>query len=91
MLYQLLRGTAASLAERVKTAKGEFTVVVAPLEPDVDTPTEILDADIAMAFDQLANSAAKSHGEAVAATAKRLGMPRRLVYAALERTKVSGK
>jgi 16S rRNA (cytidine1402-2'-O)-methyltransferase len=88
---EFLRGTAASLADGLEAARGEFTVVLAPCQPEAGNETELSDADIAASFGHMADLRPGSRGDAVAATARQLGMPRRLVYAALERTKVSGK
>jgi 16S rRNA (cytidine1402-2'-O)-methyltransferase len=88
---EFLRGTAKSLAPLLQDTKGEITVVVAP-PPKL--PVEKVahgDEEVAHQFGLMANSGHGSRGEVVAATAKRLGMSRRDVYAALERTKSSGE
>lgn len=86
---EFLRGTAGILAEQLSATRGEITVVVSPPE-DQGKPKELLsDAEIADFFCQIPDNDPLSRGERIALTARRLGIPRRSVFAALERTKVS--
>jgi 16S rRNA (cytidine1402-2'-O)-methyltransferase len=89
---QFIRGTAASVSAALPDPpKGEITVVVAPVG-DIAVPAPALtDEEITSAFGHMTDVGEGSHGARVAAAAKRLGMSRKQVYAALERTKDSGK
>ena len=88
---EFLRGTAGSIAGSLPaTPKGEITVVLEPLREATATPTVLSDEQVADFFGRMPVEA-ESHGARVAAAAKQLGMSRRQIYAALERTKVSGK
>ena len=85
---EFLRGTAAQLSDQVHTAvKGEFTVVVGPLTKQGPAePPE--DSVIAAEFGLMTKSnASLSRRQAVSATASRLGLSPRDVYAAIERAK----
>jgi 16S rRNA (cytidine1402-2'-O)-methyltransferase len=88
---EFIRGTAASALERTRALKGEITVVLAPLFPEQIHSESPTDEQIAHEFGLLANVCGASRGRLVADTAKRLGISRRDVYSALERTKDSGK
>ena len=87
---EFLRGTAAELAEILPTpTKGEFTVVISQVRQQ-PKHVEVLfasDEDIAAEFGHITELAPISRREAVRATAQRLGIPSRQVYAAIERTK----
>ena len=84
---EFLRGTAAQLSERVVAgSKGEFTVVIGPLT-NVVVAERPGDEAIANEFGAMTEKAPMSRRQAVAATAKRLGIPAREVYAAIERAK----
>lgn len=87
---EFLRGTASELAERLQTPiRGEFTVVIdqVGLTPNNIGAMVAGDEDIAMEFGRITDSAAISRREAVRATAQRLGISSRHVYAAIERAK----
>jgi 16S rRNA (cytidine1402-2'-O)-methyltransferase len=85
---EFLRGTAFDLAGRVQGAqKGEFTVVVGPMTKPGAATGAPGDEVIAAEFGVMANNAGLSRREAVSATAKRLGLSSREVYAAIERSK----
>jgi len=87
---EFLRGTASELAEILPTrTKGEFTVVISQVRQQ-PKHVEVLfasDEDIAAEFGHITELAPISRREAVRATAQRLGIPSRQVYAAIERTK----
>ncbi len=85
---EFLRGTASVLADQVQdTQKGEFTVVVGPTTKYVAAVEAPGDRIIAEEFGVMANNIGVSRREAVSATAKRLGLSARQVYAAIERVK----
>jgi 16S rRNA (cytidine1402-2'-O)-methyltransferase len=85
---EFLRGTASLIAARLQSVpKGEFTVVVGPLTNIELPPCPPSDERIAHEFGLLTESGAVTRREAVSATARRLGLPARDVYAAIERTK----
>ena len=86
---QFVRGTAASLPEQVSEARGEFTIVVGPSEVVETKDVDVSDDDVASVFGDMAKTTGLRRGELVAAVAKKLGKPRRDVYAALERHKKS--
>jgi 16S rRNA (cytidine1402-2'-O)-methyltransferase len=88
---EFIRGTAATVLRGGDTIKGEITVVVAPPEPVEIRKESLSDERIALEFGLMANNGAASRGQLVADTAKRLGLSRRDVYSALERTKDSVK
>jgi 16S rRNA (cytidine1402-2'-O)-methyltransferase len=85
---EFLRGTAAELADCLKSPRGEFTVVVAPLQPlprvDADLPASDALAD---EFRQITESGVESRRAAVSALARKYGRPAREMYALLEAAK----
>jgi 16S rRNA (cytidine1402-2'-O)-methyltransferase len=88
---EFIRGTASSILGRLPALKGEFTIVIAPL-PTEETPVNTMtDGHIATEFWRLTDDASATRGQLVTKMAKRLGLSRRAVYAALERTKGSVK
>jgi 16S rRNA (cytidine1402-2'-O)-methyltransferase len=88
---QFLRGTAAELLAGLGEPKGEFTVVVGPKRVEEAFDLPVTDEDIVTEFGNMPENSGLSHGQRVGALARRLGKPRREVYAALERTKYSVK
>ena len=87
---EFLRGTASELAERLQTPiKGEFTVVIDQigLTPKHVGAMAASDEDITTEFGRITDTAPVSRREAVRATAQRLGISSRHVYAAIERAK----
>lgn len=85
---QFLRGTASEIATQLQsTPKGEFTVVIGPLTKIYGPSTQRSDEAIAVEFGLITESGGMTRREAVTATAKRLGLPSRDVYAAIERVK----
>jgi 16S rRNA (cytidine1402-2'-O)-methyltransferase len=85
---QFLRGTASEVAAQLQSVpKGEFTIVVGPLT-NIEGPAAChSDESIAQEFGLITESGSMTRREAVSATAKRLGLPSRDVYAAIERVK----
>jgi 16S rRNA (cytidine1402-2'-O)-methyltransferase len=88
---EFLRGTAATLRRQTAGLKGEITVVLAPLFLEENPEKSVTDAQIAAEFGLMANCVGSTRGQMVSETARRLGLSRREVYAALERTKDSVK
>jgi len=85
---EFLRGTASELAERLKIARGEFTVVVAPREQVAEPPAELPSDEVVVAdFRQLTNSGGLTRRQIVAELARRYRRPSREVYARLEAVK----
>jgi 16S rRNA (cytidine1402-2'-O)-methyltransferase len=87
---EFLRGTASELAERLQTpTRGEFTVVIdqVGLTTNLVDTMAASDEDIAREFGRITDNKAISRREAVRATAQRLGISSRHVYAAIERAK----
>jgi 16S rRNA (cytidine1402-2'-O)-methyltransferase len=85
---EFLRGTASEIVGRLPSVpKGEFTVVVGPLTKALGPERAPSDAEIAHEFGLMTESGAVTRRAAVSSTAKRLGLPARDVYAAIERTK----
>ena len=85
---QFLRGTASEVATQLQSApKGEFTIVIGPLTNMPVAATHQGDEAIAREFGLITESGSITRREAVSATAKRLGLPSRDVYAAIERVK----
>jgi 16S rRNA (cytidine1402-2'-O)-methyltransferase len=83
---EVLVGTAAELAERLREPRGEFTIVVGapPAEP-AGAGGPIDEAALWRSFCELTDRQRLTRREAVAALARRLGRPAREIYAALER------
>jgi 16S rRNA (cytidine1402-2'-O)-methyltransferase len=78
---ETLRGSATEVAEELKqrpSIKGEITLVVGP---PADAPAAISDADIDQALNEAAQHASAS--QAAAQVAKRLGLPKKELYARL--------
>ena len=88
---EFIRGTASTLRQRTDSLKGEITVVLAPLGPEKNPDKSFTDEQIMTAFGLMTNFGTATRGRLVGDTAKKLGLSRREVYAALERTKDSVK
>jgi 16S rRNA (cytidine1402-2'-O)-methyltransferase len=85
---QFLRGTASEIVNQLQSApKGEFTIVIGPLTTISGPATDQSDEAIAVEFGLITELGRMTRREAVTATAKRLGLPSRDVYAAIERVK----
>jgi len=87
---EFLRGTASDLAEILPArTKGEFTVVISQIghKPNSAGALSPSDEEIAAEFGHVTELAPISRREAVRATAQRLGIRSRQVYAAIERAK----
>lgn len=84
---QFLRGTASAVAEQLGPAKGEFTVVVGPKVRSAEDDSDFTDTDIVHEFGVMTEEMGLSRGATIASVAKKLGRPRRDVFAAIERAK----
>jgi len=83
---EFLRGTAETLAKRLKEPRGEFTVVVSPVEK-AEIPSEMpRDVTLIEEFRQLTETGA-TRRQAVAELARKYDRPSREVYARLEAAK----
>jgi 16S rRNA (cytidine1402-2'-O)-methyltransferase len=85
---EFLRGTASELSALVSAnPKGEFTLVIGPTTNFGRVSAPKTDDQIATEFGLITENGAASRRAAVSATAKRLGLSARDVYAAIERTR----
>jgi 16S rRNA (cytidine1402-2'-O)-methyltransferase len=85
---EFLHGTASEIAGQLQAVpKGEFTVVVGPSTNLCASARPPTDDGIALEFGRITESTAMTRREAVSATAKRLGLSAKVVYAAIERAK----
>lgn len=88
---ELLRGTSSEILGRLTCRRGEFTVVVGPSLHDSVPEKAAADSAISREFGLMIDSGAQSRRLAVAAVAKKLGLPVKSVYSAVERHKKYGK
>ena len=90
---EFLRGTAIEVAARLENPRGEFTLVVGPLEmlSDSASPDAIpaSDAELLDQFGRITEHRGLGRREAVATLAKTHGRAARDIYAAIERGKQS--
>ena len=85
---EFLRGAASEVVKQLQPVpKGEFTVVIGPSAETARAAMRPSDDGIAHEFGLITESGNLSRREAISATAKRLGLPARDVYAAIERAK----
>jgi 16S rRNA (cytidine1402-2'-O)-methyltransferase len=87
---ELLRGSAKAILTRLRSTKGEFTIVVGPALVVDSAPVVLSDLELSIEFGGMTNTGRSGRREAVSALAKRYGLPAREVYAAIERGKKSG-
>ena len=89
---EFLRGSASELAHSFENgAKGEFTVVIGPMTENVPSDALPTDAAVAAAFGLITEEGASSRRQAITATAIRLNMSVKDVYAAIERHKLANR
>lgn len=86
---EFIRGTAGEVAERCGAVKGEITLVIGPKLSDVERNCHVSDETIAAEFGRTTDNGVLLRRDAVAATAERLGISKKQVYAAVERMKNS--
>jgi 16S rRNA (cytidine1402-2'-O)-methyltransferase len=85
---EVISGTVTTVQERLGEARGEFTIVVGPpAASSLAEPSPANDQQVAAEFGRMAHAVGVTRREAVVAVARKLGMPAREVYAAIERTK----
>ena len=87
---EFLYGTAAELADRLTSPRGEFTVVVGPLADTKPLSIDLTDAQVANEFERAAQGQGVSRRQAVGVVARKFNKKTREVYAAVERAKKSG-
>ena len=82
-----LRGSAGAIIDQLGTPKGEFTVIVGPLEPPQAPGVVPSDDLLADEFGHITDRGAASRRQAVAQLAATHALPAKAVYAAIERVK----
>lgn len=91
---ELLTGTPAELLERMTMTKGEFTIVIPPLETaarrDATLECPAGDELIAHEFGEITKSHAGSRREAIRQVAEKTGLTPKAIFQALERIKIIG-
>jgi 16S rRNA (cytidine1402-2'-O)-methyltransferase len=89
---EFLRGTAAALLKRIAEPQGEYTVVLGPLSVGPKDGQEApSDRDLATEFYLMTHSSRLTRREAIKTIAKKHHRSARDIYAALERSKISGE
>ena len=84
---EFIRGTASELQLRVREAKGEFTVVVGPMD-STRIPSVVVDNSVVVAdFCRSTEQPGLSRRAAINSVAKKHGLPARRVYEIIERSK----
>ena len=86
---QFIRGTPSEVLTRLGVPRGEFTVVVGPAGSSRETREEVTDASLADEFCRIANNLPGGRSAALAEVARSFGIPKKQVYAAVERAKKS--
>ena len=88
---EFLRGTASELVRALPLPRGEFTVVVGPKIVATQLETIVSDSEIADVFGELTNKTGLARRDVIGKTAEQLGLTKKQVYAAVERSKHSGE
>ena len=89
---EFLRGSASELAHSFENgAKGEFTIVIGPMTESTAEGAVPTDAEVAEAFGLITRDGSSSRRHAITATATRLKMSVKDVYAAIERYKLANR
>ncbi|MGE0446514.1 MAG: 16S rRNA (cytidine(1402)-2'-O)-methyltransferase [Vicinamibacterales bacterium] len=86
---EFLRGSASALAQRLHSPRGEFTIVVGPIEVVEDTHVEVSDEVLASEFWRITETGNLGRRAAINRVAKEHGRPAREVYLAVEKHKKS--
>lgn len=84
---EFLRGTASDIAAHLNAPRGEFTIVVGPTPAFAHSTEALSDAAIADEFGRIANNCSGNRRDAVSEVARKLGITKKHVYAAVERSK----
>lgn len=88
---EFIRGTAAEVAARLQTARGEFTIVVGPVSNSLhNNEIAVSDEDVANYFWQVAKIAGVTRRSALNQVAKKYGWSTKRAYSAVERVKKLG-
>lgn len=89
---EVLVGTAAELAARLREPRGEFTIVVgAPPNEPAGAAGPLDETALWQSFCELTDRQGLARREAIAALARRHGRPAREIYAALERGRAAAE
>ena len=87
---ELVKGHISAVRARLKSPRGEFTIVVSP-QPDIEIPAERPDiVQLWSEFCHLTNSGTVSRRAAINSLAKRHGLSSRTVYRAIEKSQLIG-
>jgi 16S rRNA (cytidine1402-2'-O)-methyltransferase len=86
-----LTGPAGEIAARLSSTKGEFVILVPAGAPGGVCDKPQADVDVAVLFGQITDNTRLDRRGAIREVARRLAMPPKAVYAALERAKKSGE
>jgi 16S rRNA (cytidine1402-2'-O)-methyltransferase len=87
---EFIRGTALEIETRLGNPRGEFTILVGPLDKrSVSATVQVSDDDLFVEFGHLTDRGGLARRSAIAALAKKHGKPAREVYAAIERIRQS--
>ena len=85
---EFVRGSAADVAQRLQSPRGEFTVIVGPVGKDnVDNEMHPTDEEVANEFWQIANIGVASRRAAVIQVARKYGRSPKEIYSAVERAR----
>ena len=90
---EFTRGTAGSVSSRLRSVRGEITVVVGPANKRILAIAQSKDGAASSAveyFGHLTAVAGLQRRAALSEAAKKFGLPTRVVYAAVEKAKQSG-
>ena len=88
---EFLRGTASELAQRLEAPRGEFTIVIGPVEAVESKPETVDDQTLAQEFWHITENGGVGRRAAINRVAKSHGRSAREVYLAVERHKQSAK
>jgi 16S rRNA (cytidine1402-2'-O)-methyltransferase len=88
---ELVRGTAVSIRARLRSLRGEFTIVAGPSQEPATERDMPNDQFVAEEFGRMGKTSSGGRRAAIATVAKRLGMRPRDVYAAIERARISAE
>jgi len=87
---EFVRGPARNIIGLLTTPKGEFTIVVGPVDQTVHRLSAASDEDIYLEFGRSTDSSALNRRSVVKELARKHGLSPREVYAIIERQKSSG-